>query len=64
MAFLLRQIVRYAARKLAADPRVREKAASAARVVVDKGKRIAREEDPARAAGRALRRALGRLRGD
>ena len=64
MSVLLRKIARYAAQKLAADPRVRAKAAEAARAAVDKGKQIARQEDPARAAGRALRRTLNRLRGD
>ncbi len=64
MSFLLRFIARYAAQKLAADPRVREKAARAARSVVDKGKQIARDDDRARAAGRAIHRAVNKLRGD
>ena len=64
MSFLLRHIVRYATQKLAANPRVREKAAKAARVVVDEAKQIAREEDKARAAGRALRRVMNKLQGE
>ncbi len=64
MSFLLRHIGRYAAQKLASDPRAREKAAKAARVVVDEARQIAREEDKAGAAGRALRRALNKLQGD
>ena len=64
MSFLLRHIARYAAQKLATDPRARETAAKAARVVVGKARQIARGEDRARAAGRALRRALNKLRGD
>ncbi len=64
MSFLLRHIARYAAQKLASDPRVREKAAKAARVVVDEARQIAREDDKARAAGRALRRAMNKMRGD
>jgi len=64
MSFLLRHIARYAAQKLASDPRVREKAVKAARVVVGKAKQITRGEDRARAAGRALRRALNKLQGD
>ncbi len=64
MSFLLRNIARYAAQKLASDPRVREKAAKAARVVVDEARQIARREDKARAAGRALRCAMNKLRGD
>ncbi len=63
MSFLLRHIARYAAQKLASDPQVREKAAKAARVVVGKARQIAREPDRARAAGRAVRRALNKLQG-
>ncbi len=61
MSFLLRHIARYAAQKLASDPRAREKAAKVARVVVDEARHIARREDKARAAGRVLRRASGRF---
>jgi hypothetical protein len=64
MSFLLRHIARYAAQKLASDPRAREKAAKAARVVVGEAGQIARREDRARAAGRALRRAMNKLQGD
>ncbi len=64
MSFLLRHIARYAAQKLASDPRVREKAAKAARVVVGEARQIARGEDKARAAGRVLRRAMNKLQGD
>ena len=64
MSFLLRHITRYAAQKLASDPRVRQKAAKAARVVVGEARQIARGEDRARAAGRALRRAMNKLQGD
>ncbi len=64
MSFLLRHIARYAAQKLASDPRAREKAAKAARVVVGEARQIARGEDRARAAGRAVRRARTTLQGD
>ena len=64
MSFLLRNIARYAAKKLASDPRAREKAAGVARVVVAEARQIARGEDRARAAGRALRRAMNKLQGD
>ncbi len=64
MSFLLRHIVRYAAQKLASDPRAREKAAEVARVVGDEARQIAGRDDKARAAGRALRRALNKLQGD
>ncbi len=64
MAFLLRNIVRYAAQKIAANPQAREAAAKAARVVVDEARQIAGREDKARAAGRAVRRAINKLQGD
>ncbi len=64
MSLLLRHISRYAVQKLAANPRAREKAAKAARVVVGEARQIARGEDRARAAGRALRRAMNKLQGD
>ncbi len=64
MSFLLRHVARYATQKLASDPRVREKAAKAARVVIEEARQIVRGEDRARAAGRALRRAMNKLQGD
>ncbi len=63
MSFLLRNLARYAAQKLASNPQVRESAAKAARVVVDEAKEIAGKEDKAFAAGRAVRRAMNRLQG-
>jgi hypothetical protein len=54
MSFILRNVARYAAQKLASDSRVRETAANAGRVVVDEAEQIARTEDKARAAGRAF----------
>ncbi len=64
MSFLLRHIARYAAQKLASDPRAREKAAKVARVVVGEARQIARGQNRARAAGRALRRVMNKLQGD
>ena len=63
MSFLLRNIARYAAQKLASNPQARETAAKAARVVVDEAKEIARKEDKAFAAGQAVRRAMNKLQG-
>ena len=63
MSFMLRNIARYAAQKLASDPRVRESAAKAARVVVDEARRIAHREDKALNAGRAVRCAMNKLQG-
>ena len=64
MSTFLRHIGRYAARKIASDPRAREKVAKIASAVVKEAKQIAREEDRARAAGRAVRRAMNKLQGD
>ena len=64
MSLFLRQIARYAAQRLAADPQARDKAVKTARVLVDEAKIIARDEDRARAAGRATRRAIDKLRGN
>jgi hypothetical protein len=61
MAFLLRHIVKFAARKIAADPVARDQATRAARGVAREVKQIAKDEDPAKAAGRAMRRALDKL---
>ena len=63
MSFFLRHIARYAAQKLASDPRAKEKRVKAARAVAGEAKQIAVEQDRARAAGRALRRAINRLQG-
>jgi membrane-bound ClpP family serine protease len=64
MSFFLRHIGRYAAQKFASDPRAREKAAKLANAIVSEARQIAREEDRARAAGRALRRAMNKLQGN
>jgi len=64
MSVLLRHIARYAAQKLASDPRAKKMAAKAARVVVVEARQIARREDRARAAGQAVRRAMKKLQGD
>ncbi len=62
MSLILRNMARYAAQKLASDPRMRETATKAARVVVDEAKEIARKDDKAFAAGRAVRRAMNKLK--
>ncbi len=64
MSFLVRNIVRYAVKKIASNPRAREKAAKVARDVGSEARQIAGGEDRARAAGRALRRAVKKLQGD
>ena len=64
MPFLLPFLARYAAKKIAFNPRAREKAAEVARQIGSEAKQIAGEDDPARAAGRALRRAKNKIQGD
>ena len=64
MSLFLRHIGRYAAQKLASDPRVRKQAAKVASAVVNEASQIARGEDRARAAGRAVRRAINKLQGN
>ncbi len=63
MSFLLRNMARYAAQKIASNPQVREAAAETVRVAVDEARQIARKEDKARAAGQAVRRAINKLQG-
>ena len=64
MSALFRQFARYAIRKAASNPAVQAKAAEVARYTVEEAKQIAREEDRPRAAGRAVRRALDKLKSD
>ena len=64
MSFVLRNLARYAAKKLASNPQVREVASKAAHVAADEVREIAGNEDKARAAGRAVRRAMNKLSGD
>ena len=63
MALFLRHIARYAVRKIASDPVARDQAVRAARGVAQEVKKIARDEDPAKAAGSALRRAIKKIQG-
>jgi hypothetical protein len=63
MSIFYSRIVRMAAQKILLDPRVRSAASRAAREAASEIKVIAREKDKARAAGRSLRRALGKLQG-
>ena len=58
MSFLVRKLIGQLARKAASDPAMREKALKVAQGVVKETEKIAKEDDRAYAAGRALRRAL------
>lgn len=64
MSMLLRQLARYVAQKAASDPRAKEIALRAAQGAVDEAKHIARQDDKAYAAGRAVRQALKRMQND
>ncbi len=61
MSAPLRHIARQAAQKAASDPEVREKAAKVASGIVEEAKKIAKEDDRAYAAGKALRRAFDKF---
>ena len=58
MSVLLSKIARYIVQRAASDPQAREKATKVALGVVAETKQIAKENDRAYAAGRALRRAI------
>jgi hypothetical protein len=64
MSLWLNRIARYAARRIVFDPRARDVARKAARDVADEARLVVRDDDPARAAGRAVRRALNKLQND
>jgi hypothetical protein len=59
---LLRQIIRYAARKAASDPEARDKAIRVARHIAEEATEVARQENRAYAAGRAFRRVMEKSR--
>ena len=56
------RIVRYAARRIALDPRARKIAEKAARGAADEAKAIANDKHPVRAAGRSIRRWANNLK--
>ena len=58
---IIRRLAQLAVQRIAQDPELRAKAADTARAAYDEARRVAQEEDRARAAGRALRRALNKL---
>ena len=62
MLVLLRKIARYLGQKTAAHPEAKEKVVKAAQGVVEEVKQIAKEDDPAYAAGRSFRRAFDKLK--
>lgn len=64
MSLLIRKIAHYLAQKAASDPEAREKMLKVARGAVGGAKKIAKENDSAYAAGRALRRALNKSQND
>ena len=62
MALLFSRAIRYAARRVALNPTMREMAHGAAQAVAKEVKKVAGEEDKMRAAGRSLRRMTKRFR--
>ena len=58
MSMLLGKLARYVVQKAASDPETRKKVVRAAGSAADEVKKIAKEEDRAYAAGKAMRRAL------
>ena len=58
MSVLFRNLARYVVQKTASDPKARDKVLKVALSRVGEAKQIAKENDRAYAAGRALRRAL------
>ena len=61
---LFSRLLRLAAQRIAYNPQARTAALKAAREFAGEARLIARAKDKARAAGRSVRRALGRLRGE
>ena len=61
---LLSRLLRLAAQRIAYSPQARTAALKAAKQVAGEARLIARDKDKARAAGRSVRRALGKLQGE
>ena len=62
MVLMISRFARYAARRIAANPKARDMAVKAAKGIADEAKSVAKEEDKARAAGRSVRRLVKSLR--
>jgi hypothetical protein len=64
MSFLLRNLLKQAALKLAQNPELREKTIQTARSLAENGadqvKKIIHDEDPSRAAGRAVKSVINK----
>ena len=58
---MLRNIIRFAVRKVASDPRVRAKAKETARKIAKGAGELVREPDPARKLGRLVGRIKKRI---
>jgi hypothetical protein len=64
MSLLLGRIVRYAAKQLVLNPKARAAATNVARRMASEAKIVAQDENRARAAGRLVRRVIGRPKPD
>ena len=62
MVLFVARIVRFAAQRIASNPRARDLAVHAAKSVADEAKTVAKEEDKIRAAGRSVRRVVSGLK--
>ncbi len=60
----LKTLAHMAFRRVASDPRTREKAKEAAKVFADEVQKAGQDKGRAYAAGRAVRRTIKRLQGD
>ena len=60
----LKYLARMALQRVAADPRVREKAKEAAKVFADEAQKADPDKGRAYAAGRAVRRTIKRMQGE
>lgn len=61
MSMILRKLALHVAQKAASDPEASEKVLKAAGGVVEQAKQIASDDNRAYAAGKAFRRAFGKL---
>ena len=64
MVFMIRKLIQFAARKIANDPVLREKAERTACSAAKQAGKIVHDKDPARAAGRAVGKLLKKVRGE
>ena len=62
MSLALKTLAQFAIKKLASNPQARQKAAEIARTVAQEAQHISKQDDRARAAGKAFSKALRTLK--